>query len=61
MLDERYGRIHVVFGEPVSMRRYLEEKGLARPVHDTGPVDVQAATPFEQALTRTLAFDLVRM
>ncbi|KAJ1529355.1 hypothetical protein ONE63_006143 [Megalurothrips usitatus] len=59
-LDEKYGKIYADFGEPISMREFLESQMFERARHSVGPIHLQPLTDEEMAMIRVLSHHIVR-
>lgn len=59
VLDEKYGKIHVDFGEPISVRDFLNSQMFERSKHSLGPIHVQTLSDQEMAMIRVLSHHIV--
>lgn len=59
VLDEKYGKIHVDFGEPISVRDFLDTHMFERSKHSLGPIHLQTLSDQEMAMIRVLSHHIV--
>ncbi|KAK3932398.1 Dihydroxyacetone phosphate acyltransferase [Frankliniella fusca] len=59
-LDEKYGKIYADFGEPISVRDFLQSHMFQRSSHSMGPIHLQSLSDQEMAMIRIISHHIVR-
>lgn len=60
VLDEKYGKIHVDFGDPISVRDFMDSHMFQISKHNMGPLHLQNLSDEEMTMIRVLSYYLVR-